>query len=59
MKWKEVSVLTEGVCVEAVADLFSSMGSGGVIIEDPQAARKYLKKDKWESGSVSPDVSEP
>lgn len=55
MNWKELSVLTEGVCVEAIADLFTRMGSGGVIIEDPQAARKYLKKDKWESNSVSPD----
>jgi len=40
MNWKEFSVLTEGVCVEAVAGIFHSMGSGGVVIEDPQAARK-------------------
>lgn len=55
MNWKEVSVLTEGICVEAVAGIFHHLGSGGVIIEDPQAARKYVKKDAWDSQAVSPD----
>lgn len=54
MNWKEFSVLTEGVCVEAIAGIFHSMGSGGVIIEDPQAARKYIS-EKWEPESVSED----
>ena len=35
MKWKEVSVLTEGACAEAVASIFHRLGSGGVVIEDP------------------------
>ncbi|MDD3269798.1 MAG: 50S ribosomal protein L11 methyltransferase [Syntrophomonadaceae bacterium] len=55
MKWKEISVLTEGVCVEAIAGIFHRLGSGGVIIEDPQAARKYINKDGWNPESVSPD----
>lgn len=55
MKWKEVSVLTEGICVEAIAGIFHRLGSGGVVIEDPQAARKYVNTREWESGSVSPD----
>ncbi|MDD4776269.1 MAG: 50S ribosomal protein L11 methyltransferase [Syntrophomonas sp.] len=54
MNWKEFSVLTEGVCVEAVAGIFHSMGSGGVVIEDPQAARKYVS-EKWKPESVSED----
>ena len=54
MNWKEFSVLTEGVCVEAIAGIFHSMGSGGVIIEDPQAARKYVS-EKWQPESVSKD----
>ena len=54
MNWKELSVLTEGVCVEAIAGIFHSMGSGGVIIEDPQAARKYIS-EKWKPESVSED----
>ncbi|MDD2619315.1 MAG: 50S ribosomal protein L11 methyltransferase [Syntrophomonadaceae bacterium] len=55
MKWKEVSVLTEGICVEAIAGIFHRLGSGGVIIEDPQAARKYVNNDAWNPESVSPD----
>ncbi len=55
MNWKEVSVLTEGVCVEAISGIFHHLGSGGVIIEDPQAARKYIKREPWDSKAVSPD----
>ncbi len=55
MEWKEYSVLTDGICVEAIAGILHSMGSGGVSIEDPQTARKYLDQDGWKSESVSPD----
>ncbi|PKM76560.1 MAG: 50S ribosomal protein L11 methyltransferase [Firmicutes bacterium HGW-Firmicutes-15] len=55
MEWKEYSVLTDGICVEAIAGVLHSMGSGGVVIEDPQAARKYVNKDGWKPESVSPD----
>jgi ribosomal protein L11 methyltransferase len=55
MEWKEYSVLTDGICVEAIAGVLHSMGSGGVVIEDPQAARKYINKDGWKPESVSPD----
>lgn len=55
MKWKEISVLTEGICVEAIAGIFHRLGSGGVIIEDPQAARKYNNQDGWNPAAVSPD----
>ncbi|MEN6348519.1 MAG: 50S ribosomal protein L11 methyltransferase [Syntrophomonas sp.] len=58
MNWKEISVLTEGICVEAIAGIFQRLGSGGVAIEDPQAARKYLNKDAWNPISVSPDFLE-
>lgn len=55
MEWKEISVLTDGLCVEAIAGIFHNLGSGGVVIEDPQGARKYVNKDKWNPDSVSPD----
>lgn len=41
MDWQEIKVLTDGNCVEAVAAIFHSLGSGGVAIEDWQAARTY------------------
>lgn len=55
MNWKELTVLTEGVCVEAIAGIFHNMGSGGVVIEDPQAARKYVNRDSWKPELVSED----
>jgi len=55
MEWKEYSVLTDGICVEAIAGILHSMGSGGVVIEDPQAARKYVNRDGWKPELVSPD----
>lgn len=55
MNWKELSILTEGVCVEAIAGILHNMGSGGVVIEDPQAARKYINRDGWKPESVSED----
>ncbi len=55
MKWKEFSVLTEGICVEAISGIFQQMGSGGVVIEDPQAARRYVTQENWKVESVSPD----
>ena len=41
MDWKEIRVLTDSRYVEAVAAVFHSMASGGVAIEDWQAARVY------------------
>lgn len=55
MKWKEISVLTEGICVEAIAGIFHRLGSGGVVIEDLQAARKYVNQEDWNPNLVSPD----
>lgn len=58
MVWKEISVLTEGICVEAIAAIFHRLGSGGVVIEDPQAARKYVNKEKFNPELMSPDFLE-
>ncbi len=58
MNWKEIAVLTEGICIEAIAGIFHRLGSGGVIIEDPQAARKYINQEGWNPKLVSPDFLE-
>lgn len=56
MKWKEISVLTKGQCLDAVAGIFYRLGAGGVVVEDPQAARQYVSRDSWNPESLSPDV---
>lgn len=58
MKWKEISVVTEGICAEAVAGIFHQLGSGGVVIEDFQAARRYENNNKWNPNLFSPDFYE-
>ena len=55
MTWKEISVLTEGICVEAISGIFQRLGAGGVVIEDPQGARKYINNAPWKASSLSPD----
>lgn len=55
MNWKEISVLTEGKCVEAIAGIFHRMGSGGVKIEDPQAARQYVNRGEWNADLFPPN----
>ncbi len=56
MTWKEISVLTEGICVEAISGIFQRLGTGGVVIEDPQGARKYISSEPWKA--TSPDFME-
>lgn len=58
MNWKEISVVTEGACAEAIAGIFHRLGSGGVVIEDPQAARQYVQKDRFDASTLSPDFLE-
>jgi len=55
MNWKEISVLTEGICVEAISGIFQNMGSGGVVIEDPQSAGKCINLNKSILESVAKD----
>lgn len=57
MKWKEVSVLTAGKCVEAVAGIFHNLRSGGVVIEDPQATRQYDEIVAWNAELDGLDLS--
>lgn len=55
MKWREISVLTTGSCVDAVAGVFGQMGCGGVVIEDPQAARTYSRNENSQALLMDPD----
>ncbi len=49
MEWKEISVLIEPEAVEAAADLFYRLGSGGVVIEDPELLRSMAKSGVWDA----------
>lgn len=55
MKWKEISVIAEQPCSEAVAGLFHQLGCGGVVIEDPHLARQHILNGDWDLYELSPD----
>lgn len=49
MNWQEVSVKTTPEAIEAVSDFFCLLGSGGVIIEDPDDLRRMAQSGQWDA----------
>ncbi len=49
MDWHEICVKTDPEAIEAVADLFHRLGSGGVVIEDPEELRKIAQSGVWDA----------
>lgn len=56
MKWQEICVRTEPEAVEAVAEVFFRLGSGGVVIEDPSEVRRMAQSGQWDAFEL-PDES--
>ena len=48
MQWVEVSIQTTHAATEAVADVFHSLGAGGVVIEDPLLLNTLRTSGTWE-----------
>lgn len=48
MQWVEVSIQTTHAATEAVADIFHSLGAGGVVIEDPLLLNNLRDSGTWE-----------
>ncbi len=53
MRWKEVQVMTDEACGEAVAGLLHELGCPGVVIEDPFLARKRIQSGDWDAYELS------
>lgn len=49
MKWQEITVATVPDAVEAVAECFFQVGSGGVVIEDPELLQTKIQEDCWDA----------
>ena len=43
MKWLQVSIKTTEEACEAVSEMLTSLGAGGVVIEDPNEIRRQLE----------------
>ncbi|MDF9409290.1 50S ribosomal protein L11 methyltransferase [Pelotomaculum isophthalicicum JI] len=58
MDWLEITVYTSPGTVEAVAELFEEMETGGVIIEDPAVILRYAAETHPDEWGVPGKVSE-
>lgn len=48
MKWCEISIQTTHEATEIIAEIFSDLGAGGVVIEDPELVNDYITSGKWD-----------
>ena len=49
MEWQEITVITGPDAVEAVAQCFYQVGSGGVVIEDSALLKTKINEGKWDA----------
>ena len=43
MKWNELKIITTSEASDAVSDMLTELGAGGVAIEDPHDIRKQVE----------------
>lgn len=56
MHWLEITVKTEQKGIEVVADILTSGGAGGVVIEDPDFIREQVRKNIWDAWEIPGDL---
>lgn len=49
MEWQEITVITVPEALEAVAECFYRVGSGGVVIEDPELLKTKINEGRWDA----------
>lgn len=56
MNWQEIKVITLQEAVEGVSDLLYDLGSGGVIIEDPELINSLANAGEWDAYELPDEV---
>ncbi|KAB2952289.1 50S ribosomal protein L11 methyltransferase [Heliorestis acidaminivorans] len=57
MKWRELSITTWQANMDALSDIFESVGAIGMVVEDPQLIADYIASNSWDHYDVEiPDV---
>ncbi|MGI6606735.1 MAG: 50S ribosomal protein L11 methyltransferase [Peptococcia bacterium] len=56
MEWQEIAVTALPEAVEAVAQCFYELGSGGVVIEDPTLIKARINEGKWDAFELSEEM---
>ncbi len=55
MKWLQVTINVKKEYLEEVAAIFSELGSGGSVIEDPDLVENYTLSGHWDAWELIPD----
>ncbi|HHZ17591.1 MAG TPA: 50S ribosomal protein L11 methyltransferase [Clostridia bacterium] len=58
MKWQEIAVVALPETVEAVAECFYELGSGGVVIEDPALIKTKIEEGQWDAFELPEEILE-
>lgn len=56
MEWQEIAVIALPEAVEAVAQCFYELGSGGVVIEDPALLKTRINEGKWDAFELPEEI---
>lgn len=57
LKWREIAITTRQENADEMAEIFESAGAVGMVIEDPQLIKDYIRQDVWDCHDVTiPDV---
>ncbi|MFZ5753774.1 MAG: 50S ribosomal protein L11 methyltransferase [Bacillota bacterium] len=56
MEWQEISISTVPEAVEAISDIFYELGSGGVVIEDPELVKAMAGSGQWDAYELPEDL---
>lgn len=58
MKWVEMSIVTKDSATENVSSVFYNLGCNGVVIEDPEMARRCIARGEWDFYELPPGFLE-
>lgn len=57
MDWIEVKLVVDNhECIDGVANVFNELGSGGVVIDDPQLIASYAHRGQWDDHEFSDEL---
>ena len=57
MDWIEIKMeVSDRSAVEGISNMLAEMGTGGVMIEDPQAIADYAESGQWDAHEFSDEL---
>ena len=57
MDWIEVKLVVDNHdCIDGISNVFNELGSGGVVIDDPQLIASYAHRGQWDDHEFSDEL---